>query len=249
MMSKKEWWVDFFPDFRPAFENIAPNVTNAQADYVVKKLGLKRGSKFLDCPSGIGRISIPLAKKGIKVTGVDITAPYLSELAEKSRKMRLGIKLVKSDMRRIHFEKEFDAAGNLGTSLGYFRKESDDLLVMKKIFRALKPGGRFMLHIINRDWVMRHYTLDSWFEVGGVKILDRRHFDFRRSVNIAEYHFLKDGRETVRQVELRLYSFHELVSMMRRAGFVDIEGFGSTKDEPISLLRMHMFIIGLRPAK
>jgi len=249
MVAKKDWWVDFFPDFRPAFENIASNVTNAEAKYLVRKLELRRGSKFLDCPCGIGRISIPLAKKGISVTGVDITASYLKELGEKSRSMGLDIKLVQADMRRIEFDREFDAAGNLGTSLGYFEKESDDLLVLKKMYRALKPRGKFMIHITNRDWIMRHYTTDGWFEAGGVKVLQRRHFDFRRSMNISEFHFIKDGRETVHELELRLYSYHELIAMMRQAGFVDIEGFGSLKDEPISLQHMPMFITGVRPAR
>lgn len=70
-MHKKDsgWWDDFFPAFRPFFDIVPQKVTSAQVRYIIKKLVLKPGMKFLDCCCGIGRVAIPLAKKGIKVTG------------------------------------------------------------------------------------------------------------------------------------------------------------------------------------
>ena len=44
-----------------------------------------------------------------------------------------------------------------------------------------------------------------------------------------------------------MYSFHELIAMLESVGFVDIEGYGSLKDEPISRDKQMMFIIGTRP--
>jgi ubiquinone/menaquinone biosynthesis C-methylase UbiE len=247
MAKEADWWTEFFPAFRPVFDSINPRETSASVKYIVKKLDLKKGSHFLDCPCGIGRIAIPLARKGIRVTGVDITESYLEELAAKSKRLGLKINTVNSDMRRIKFDKEFDAAGNIGTSFGYFDRDSDNDLVLKKMYRALKPGGKFMLHIGSRDWVIRNYTTFSINEIGKLKVLNKRHFDLARSRNIAEWTFLKNGQEKVVRSILRMYSFHELIIMMRRAGFVNIEGFGSTQDGPIDLNSRAMFIIGVRP--
>jgi ubiquinone/menaquinone biosynthesis C-methylase UbiE len=244
-----DWWTKFFPAFRPIFDILPAKLSNAEAHYLIRKLGLTSGKKFLDCPCGIGRISIPLAKKGIKLTGVDITQIYLDELSQKAARMGLKINLVHCDMRRIDFNSEFDGAGNLWTSFGYFSKESDNLLVLKKIYRALKPGGKFMLHVINRDWVVRNFRANDWFEVRGVKVFEQRRLILESSVSDSIWHYLKDGKETICRLGIRMYSYHEILEMMRRAGFVDIEGFGSMKDEPVSWDHRMMFIIGTKSGK
>lgn len=250
-MSKKDsgWWDDFFPAFTPIFGIISQKVTNAHARYVIKKLDLKPGKRFLDCACGIGRIALPLAKKGIRVTGVDITQSYLDELAKKARRSGLKIDLQNCDMRRINFDSMFDAGGNLWTSFGFFEKEADNLLVLKRMYRALKPGGKFMLHVINRDWIMAKYNPTDWFEVKGVKVMQKRSFDYARSTNRGTWFFLKDGKEEAFDVNIRMYSYHELIGMFESVGFVDIEGYGSVKDEPISRDTGMMFIIGTRPRR
>jgi ubiquinone/menaquinone biosynthesis C-methylase UbiE len=245
--NKSAWWNDFFPLFRPIFSTLPVKLTNAEASYTIKKLGLKSGSKFLDCPCGIGRISIPLARKGIRVTGVDITKSYLDELASKSRQLNLKISLIRSDMRKIKFDSVFDAVGNLWTSFGYFEKDSDNLLVLKKFYRALKPGGKFLLHIINRDWIIKNYTSGSLIEIGGIKALEERYLDYRKSINYSIWHFFDNGKETNIRSHLRMYSFHELHNMIRQVGFIDIEGYGSMDDEPISRDNQMMYIIGRKP--
>jgi ubiquinone/menaquinone biosynthesis C-methylase UbiE len=242
------WWVDFFPAFREMFGPRYPaKETAALADFIIRKLGLKKGDRFLDCPCGIGRISFPLAKKSIRVTGVDITESYLNEIAVKAKRLGLRIKLVHSDMRRIDFDREFDAAGNLGTSFGYFEKESDNELVLKKVFRALKPGGKFLLDVGNRDRIIRQYEPFGLTEIGKTRILQSRHFDTARSVITADWTVMESGREEKVRSVLRLYSYHELITMMRKAGFVDIEGYGSVKGKPIDFDCRMMMVIGTKP--
>jgi len=241
------WWDNFFPEFRPFFRLLSRKATNNQIRYIIKKLNLKPGRTFLDCPCGYGRVSLPMAKMGIKVTGVDITQVYLDEFARNAKRAGVKVNLQRADMRRIDFDSEFDAAGNLWTSFGYFEKESDHLLVLKKMYKALKPGGKFMLHVINRDWVMAHYQESSWDEINGVKSFEKRYFDYRTSINWGTWHFIKDGIEKTFEVGIRMYSFHEITALMEKAGFVDVEGFASTKDEPISREKMMMFITGTKP--
>jgi ubiquinone/menaquinone biosynthesis C-methylase UbiE len=250
-MPKKDsgWWDDFFPAFRPFFGLISQKRTNAHVRFIIKKLNLKPGSKFLDCPCGIGRISLPLAKKGIRVTGVDITQSYLDELFKKAERRGLKVNIVRADMRRIIFDSKFDAGGNLWTSFGFFEKESDNRLVVKKMYQALKPGGKFMLHVSNRDWIMAHYQPRGWQEVKGIKSVEERHFDYRASINYGIWHLIKDGKERTFNVPIRMYSFHELIAMFESIGFIDIEGYGSTKEEPISREKQMMFIIGTKPRR
>ena len=89
----KEWFEELFPIFRTFFDNISPRTTRAEVEALVRYLRLKKGQSFLDCPCGIGRISLPLAERGIKVTGIDITTSYLDELETKALLRDLPIEL------------------------------------------------------------------------------------------------------------------------------------------------------------
>jgi ubiquinone/menaquinone biosynthesis C-methylase UbiE len=241
------WYQAFFEDFRPFFGLISRKTTNQQVHYLIKKLRLKPGMSFLDCPCGYGRVSIPMAKRGIKVVGSDLCGEYLDELNVKSKKAGLKIETVHSDMRRIDFKNRFDAAGNLWTSFGYFESERDNLLALKMMYQALKSGGRFCLHVINRDWILAHYTDTDWQEIEGVLYTESRKFDFTTSINRGVWAFHKNGKSVGHNVDIRMYSYHELIAMFKQVGFVDIEGFSSTEDAPITQHTMMNWVFGTKP--
>jgi SAM-dependent methyltransferase len=249
MSSAKPWYHAFFTDFRPLFGIVPARTTNAQATYIIKKLGLKRGAQFLDCPCGVGRISIPLARRGIRVTGVDLTKEYLDDLQREARKRRLRIDTLHADMRRISYQNRFDAVANLWTSFGYFEREQDNVLVVKQAFHALKPGGKFLLHVINRDFIIAHYTDTDWFEHAGVISFESRKFDYTTSINRGVWRFFKNGETHTHKVDIRMYSYHELVTMFQKIGFVDIQGFGSIKETPIDSTCRMMWIVGTKPRR
>jgi len=249
MARKTEWWHQFFTSFRPVFDGIPVRSNNAIARFIIKKLGLKPGQNLLDCPCGIGRIAFPLARKGIRVTGVDFMPEYIDEMTLKARKKKLKIDGVCEDMRRIKFKNQFDGGANIWTSIGFFDKDSDNLLVIKKMFRALKPGGKFMASVTNRDYVISHFTPHNWFDTGRIKVLQEATFDYSTSRLNAVWNFIRDGKETPHEMLVRIYSFHELVAMFRTAGFVNIEGFGSIKEEPITYNTPMIYIVGTKPKK
>lgn len=248
-MAKKDsgWWDDFFPTFRPVFDAVSTKSTNAQVRFMIKKLGLKPGMTFLDCPCGIGRIALPLAGKGIKVTGVDFMQSYLDEMQTKAKRRNLKIKSVQCDMRRIDFRNAFDTAGNLWTSFGFFDKESDELLTLKRMYQALKPGGKFMLHLINRDWLMANFMTHGWFEASGVKVIQLNGFDYRTSRSTCKWYFIKDGVEKTHEISLRVYAYHELIRMFERIGFTEIEGYAGISEDPPSRDQHMMSIFGRKP--
>lgn len=243
------WWQTMWQDFRPFFAMIPPAEINRQVAYLIRKLNLRKGSTLLDCPSGFGRLSIPFARKGVRVTAVDIHKPYLDELVERSTRAGVTIPIIHSDMRKINLRNRFDAVANLWTSFGYFEDESDHALVLRKFHQALRPGGRLVVHVMNRDWIVRHFQSSDWLELGGTICLEKRAFDFRRSVIRTVWRYLRDGRTTEFNVSLRLFSFHELAAMMEEAGLEEIEGFGSMKDEPISAETRMMWLFARKPKR
>src|SRR5262249_22839496 len=114
------------------------------------------GARILDVPCGFGRHSIELARRGFRVTGVDIS-PKLLRTARRNAAVRgVQVEFRRADMRELAYRNRFDAVLNLFTSFGYFG-DVGDLWFLRTLRRALRPGGWLILHLINRDWVVRNF--------------------------------------------------------------------------------------------
>jgi ubiquinone/menaquinone biosynthesis C-methylase UbiE len=247
MTEQSVWNKGFGKEFKPFLWAIPRKRTNAWVRVAIKRLHLKKGSKFLDCPCGPGRISIPLLKKGVRVTGIDINKDYLAEFAAKAKRAKLKVDLHHGDMRRLPFRDQFDAAANLFTSIGYFENDRDNQAVINTAFRSLKSGGRYLLDTANRDWLLRNFVSSNWHEHDGVRLLQQRTFDFKTSIERCRWTFMHDGGEETYEVPLRWFSVHEMVKMFEKAGFIDIDIFGGFDEQPVDFNSQRFFVVGRKP--
>ena len=149
--SKKQWWETLFDEkyLNTYVDTVTPELTKLQITFLLKRLQLKKGAEILDLACGHGRHAIELAKRGYKVTGLDFSKHFI-DIAKKEAEVK-GVKVnfVRGDMRNLSFVNKFDAITNMFTSFGYFDDESDNELVLRKISRALKPKGKFLIDINN----------------------------------------------------------------------------------------------------
>src|SRR5690606_4458462 len=115
-------------------------------------LGLHRGDRILDAPCGYGRISLPLARLGLHVTGVDFSADSLAHATEQKGHAALdgSLQYLQGDLRDMELGEGFPAAINLFSSIGY-GSEEDDYRMLANIHGALRPGGALLLDTIHRD--------------------------------------------------------------------------------------------------
>jgi ubiquinone/menaquinone biosynthesis C-methylase UbiE len=153
-----EWWENFFDDvwLEGGFGPAGDEAPVEEIDYLWRQLKLRPGSRLADICCGVGRHSIPLARRGAEVTGVDFCQKYV-ELARK-RAERLSVTFVRADMRETGLEAgAFDAVVNLWTSFGYFADEDDDERALAEWSRLLRPGGRLAMSLVSRDGLMAHF--------------------------------------------------------------------------------------------
>lgn len=101
---------------------------------VVELLAPKAGERILDLGCGDGALTIKLANLGCAVIGVDSSAPQI----EAARRLALDARVV--DGERLDFRSEFDAV--FSNAAIHWMKRADD--VIAGVWRALKPGGRFV---------------------------------------------------------------------------------------------------------
>ncbi len=225
----------------PGLINIPVEKTMEEVDNIERLLRLKKGDRILDLCCGIGRHAIELARRGYNVTGVDVS-PAMLEYAKKCmQKEKVNCRFILCDMREIDFKNEFDACINMFTAFGYFDDE-ENKLVLENVYRALVPGGKFLMELVNRDWIIRNYREHDWECWDDTIILEERNFDPATSINYSRVIFIKNGKKHHREIKLRVYSYHELKKLLREVGFKNIEGYDRWSENKITIDTSRMVI-------
>lgn len=219
--------------------------TREEVDFIEKTSKLKPGMKILDLCCGHGRHSIELTKRGYNVTGQDINPLFLSEAKKAAKKAGVKIRWIKRDMRKIPFKSEFDVVLNLFTSFGYFEKEEDHQKVIFEIYKSLKPKGIFFLDVINRERLIHKPKFQDRkkFSDGSLLIM-RRKFNFLTSrIEEKRIYITKRVRKKEANLNIRIFTLTELISMCQKAGFKFKESYGNYKGEPISFTSRRCILI------
>jgi ubiquinone/menaquinone biosynthesis C-methylase UbiE len=222
-----EWTQQFFDktwlDY--GFELVSAEDTQREVDFIEKALNLRKGETVLDLCCGIGRHSIALARKDYTMTGMDFNPDYIKRAQSLSLTLRVRPTFIQGDMRKIPFANKFDAAICIWSSFGFYSDDTD-LGILKGLAKALKPGARFLLDIINRDFVLRHFRPRDWTKAGRGYVMEKRVYYSDTSRMATTWYFAGEGRITRKQSDMRLYGLHEIEAVLANAGFRVTERFG-----------------------
>jgi SAM-dependent methyltransferase len=140
--------------------------TVQEVDHIVSALGLTAGSRVLDVGCGPGRHAHELARRGVVVHGVDISAPFI---ALASADAPPGATFERLDARELAFDAEFDAAICLCQgAFGLMTAGGEDELVVAGMARALRPGGRLALSAFNAYFAVRYHEAATFDAATGV---------------------------------------------------------------------------------
>lgn len=219
--------------------------TVAQVDFAERVLGISPGDAVLDVACGAGRHAIELARRGYRVTGVDISTASLARATALADAAGVDVRWLHADMREIPYAGEFNAAINMWTAFGYLENEAEDQRAMDAIARALAPGGALLLDLLNPTGLARNWKAQGWEDLpDGTVLAEERIFDPVTYRIANTWHFLHpDGRRSAESFETRLYTMPELRSMMGRAGLVVDAVFGDFNGAPLTMDTYRMIAI------
>lgn len=129
------------------FYDFAWGEVRADIDFYRKRL--KGAHSILDCMSGTGRIAIALARAGLEVDGIDSSAEMIRRARLKCRSLppsiRRRLHWQVGDITRADMGKGHDAAIIGLNSYGLVLSPVNRIQGLKRIHRALRPGGRLFL--------------------------------------------------------------------------------------------------------
>jgi SAM-dependent methyltransferase len=253
MTLDQPWYQSFFgQDYLDVYGyQFTPERADQEVEFVVRALDLRPGELVLDLCSGQGRHAVPLAARGQRVTALDMSAEYLELAVAAAQRGGVQLETVLADMREIPFAGRFDAVVNMFSSFGYLESEAEDAKVLDAIFRALKPGGRVLLDLLNRDWVVANYeTEDSHTGADGTLYLEHRRLDLESSRNHVSFTVVSpDGsRREVGGHHIRLYTLREMRAALDAAGLAYEAVYGGFAGETYGIDTRRMIIVARRPA-
>ena len=128
----EEFSIDTDLDF--VFEHIAP------------------GDRVLDLACGYGRVTLPLARDGIDVTGIDLNEQLISAARKTAAAEDLSVRFDIGNMTVLPYpDDSFEKMFCLWNSFAELLSEADQLQALREMRRVLAPGGVAFLSLPNGD--------------------------------------------------------------------------------------------------
>lgn len=121
---------------------------------------------LLDLGCGTGNLTIPLARRGYTLTGIDISAEMVGAAVAKAERENLMISFLVQDMRSLAVAgAPFDAVFSACDALNYLLTAEDLRQAFQAVGRHLKSGGLFLFDLNSAKKLRRIYGEHSYADL------------------------------------------------------------------------------------
>ncbi len=237
------------------YDQVIPYRDRPDVNFFVRA-ALKTGGPVLELGCGTGRVLIPTARAGLKITGLDLSEFMLEACREKltrePRQVQDLVTLVQGDMRDFSLDPSFSLVTTPFRPFQHLLTVQDQLSCLDCIRRHLVPGGILILDIFNPS--LQGITADNLGEeVGaepefitpeGIKVqrfnksIARDHFSQVLDVELIYYLVHPDGRKErqVHAFQMRYLFRYEAEHLLARCGYDVIELYSDYDKSPFGSL-------------
>ena len=190
----------------------------------------------VDLACGTGTVSLLLARQGLDVTGVDLSEEMLTMAQQKAEELENPPRFVRQSLQELTLPRGVDLAVCALDSLDYITDPQDCAEAIRRVYRALNPGGIFIFDV---------NTPEKLRAMDGQVFLDEDEDvycvwrgEFEEETNICSYGmdlFQRQGRLWRRSFEEHreyAYSAEQLTGFLKAAGFTGIRVYGDRRMEP-----------------
>lgn len=243
-----QWFETFFQG--PAVDfwtrAMTPAFTLADVDFLEKTFDVKSRARLLDVPCGNGRHSIELARRGYRVTGIDLSDEFLA-----AARAELDADWRKGDMRELELEPStFDGAFCFGNSFGYLDHAGVESF-LAALAGALKPAAKLVIETgVCAESILPALVQKRWHRLGDLLVLSENRYDPWESCMNIDYTFVRDSplgtKPETRPARSYVFTSAELRRMLEAAGFDTLSFHGGTAGEPYQLGSPRLLIIAQR---
>jgi len=135
----------FFADFYDSYVQY-----NFDVDIYLELIGLY-GTNVLEFGCGSGRITIPLLRKGVNVTGIDTSADMVNLLFQKAINIPKKPDIILADIMKYVSNETFDIVILAEGTLCHFHTLPEKNKVFSNAYQSLRKGGVFVFNYLDLD--------------------------------------------------------------------------------------------------
>jgi ubiquinone/menaquinone biosynthesis C-methylase UbiE len=235
-------------DFARFYDWVFPGSEEEVPFYLA--LAREHGAPLLELACGTGRLTIPLAREGFAITGLDLSEEMLTiareKLAREAPEVRARVRLLQGNMAGFDLPERFGPAFIPQASLFHVHLKEERRSCLAAIRRHLLPGGVVVVDLVPAE-TMAHQTVGKAItyqtgvnpatgkvtkEVG--RILSIRELDQRVTVEHTYVEIEADGRKH-RHVFVEDYTWAteaEMRGLLEEAGFDEVRVLGGYRFQP-----------------
>jgi len=196
---------------------------------------LREGGKALELSCGSGRLLLPFLHEGFDVTGIEGSKELCDVLRKRAQEASLKLNLMQSPLENCEIKGQFNL---IYSSLGSFQmlsEREDAEILLSKIYRALNDNGVLSIALFlpwgstfaTNQWVIASDKKDRESKQRYVRREKSFHDEVEQLIEGKVRYETWLGRDLLeleeRELKIRWYSNFEFRSMLKDAGFRDIE--------------------------
>ena len=189
----------------------------------------------VDLACGTGSVALILAEMGLTVTGVDLSEEMLTVAMSKAAELADPPMFVCQSLQQLRLPRGVDLAVCALDSLDYITDPADCQEAIRRVYRALNPGGIFIFDVNTPEKLRAMDGQVFLDEDEDVYCVWRGEFD--EEANICSYGmdlFQRQGAVWQRSFEEHreyAYSQSQLTEYLRQAGFTHVRVYGDRRFE------------------
>ena len=190
---------------------------------------LDRAECACDLACGTGTTAIALARRGIRMYGVDGSQAMCRIAREKVRRAGLSVRIIHADMRDFRLPEPVDVITCEGDAVNHVPQKDDLAGVANSAARALRPGGYLFLDVNNSPAFRNVWPLAFWTEKPSLAVAMHGGYDAARDSAWSDVEmFVRRGRDWRRlheHIEEVCWTSLEMRETLARAGFDEVRAW------------------------
>lgn len=209
-------WAPFYDDI---FSEVEESVIRLLKEYAGGR------PRALELAIGTGRIAIPLALAGVKVTGIDISEEMVSRMRAKPGGEGIGV--IMGDFADVAVSETYPLVYLAFNTLFALLDQNRQVQCFENVSQGLEPGGRFVLDTFMPD--LRRYDHHNT-RIGVSSISSNKahayelalHEPLNQKVISHQVRRMEDGSTVILPVTVR-YAWPSEMDLMARLAGLDLE--------------------------
>ncbi|WP_299275149.1 class I SAM-dependent methyltransferase [uncultured Psychroserpens sp.] len=223
------------------YDGMNTNLSDLQ--FYKRWISKKTNGRILELCCGTGRLTLPIAKAGHHITGVDYTASMLNKAKTKASKEGLEIEFIEADIRTLDLSETYDLIFIPFNSIHHLYENDDLFKALNVVKKHLKADGLFLLDCFNPNIQFiveaekEQKEISKYTAKDGRNILIKQtmRYESATQINRIEWHYFINGKfDSIQNLDMRLFFPQELDSYLEHQGFEVINKFGNFEEAPFN---------------